>query len=174
MTGGGGGMEGCALGFVRTAASIRVTQYKLSLGAHPSPAQLPGGSEGKKAMAGGGGGPPNPNQIRTEREEEAGDNRPDRHKRGRQARQEDLMGLLDLMRLMQRQRDQQQERRRRRQSQSQARDEMIAARAKRKGSPCQIDDDSRGADLEIHSGPSLPEVRHKMLIMEDLSTSQIP
>jgi len=41
-----------------------------------------------------------------------------------------------------------------------AADVLIASRAKRKGSPCQRDDDSQGADLEIHSGPSLPEVQH--------------
>jgi hypothetical protein len=40
-------------------------------------------------------------------------------------------------------------------------DELIASRAKRKGSPCQRDDNSQGADLEIHSGPSIPEVWHK-------------
>jgi len=70
------------------------------------------------------------------------------------------MGLLDLMRLMPTncQRDQQ---RRRRQAKAQARDGSIASRLKRKGSPCQLDDYSQGADLEIHSGPSLPEVWHK-------------
>ncbi|KAF8706962.1 hypothetical protein HU200_030487 [Digitaria exilis] len=37
-------------------------------------------------------------------------------------------------------------------------DGLIASRAKRKGSPCQRDDGSQGADiLEIHSGQSLPE-----------------
>ena len=41
-----------------------------------------------------------------------------------------------------------------------AADVLIASRAKRKGSPCQRDDDSQGADLEIHSGPTLPEVQH--------------
>jgi len=40
-------------------------------------------------------------------------------------------------------------------------DGLITSRAKRKGSPCQRDDDSQGADLEIHSGPSLPEVGHE-------------
>ncbi|OEL15568.1 hypothetical protein BAE44_0023413 [Dichanthelium oligosanthes] len=64
------------------------------------------------------------------------------------------MGLLDLMRLMSMQRLRDQERRRR---QAQARDGLIASRTKRKGSPCQRDDNSQGADLEIHSGPSLPE-----------------
>ena len=39
-------------------------------------------------------------------------------------------------------------------------DGLIASRAKRKGSPCQSDDDSQGADLEIHSRPTLPEVQH--------------
>ncbi|KAG2586766.1 hypothetical protein PVAP13_5NG076081 [Panicum virgatum] len=62
------------------------------------------------------------------------------------------MGLLDLMRVMSIQRQQDQERRRR-QAQIQACDVLIASRAKRKGSPCQRDDDSQGADLEIHSGP---------------------
>jgi len=66
------------------------------------------------------------------------------------------MGLLDLMRVMSIQRQQDQERRRR-QAQTQASDGLTASRAKRKGSPCQSDDDSQGADLEIHSGPSLPE-----------------
>jgi len=69
------------------------------------------------------------------------------------------MGLLDLMRVMSIQRQQDQERRRR-QAQTQAFDGLTASRAKRKGSPCQSDDDSQGADLEIHSGPSLPEVQH--------------
>jgi len=41
-----------------------------------------------------------------------------------------------------------------------AADVLIASRAKRKGSPCQRDDDSQGADLEIHSRPTLPEVQH--------------
>ncbi|CAO2171654.1 unnamed protein product [Urochloa humidicola] len=60
------------------------------------------------------------------------------------------------MRLMSIQRQQDQERRHR-QVQTQARDGFIASRAKRKSSPCQRDDDSQVADLEIHSGPSLPE-----------------
>ncbi|CAN6250466.1 unnamed protein product [Urochloa humidicola] len=66
------------------------------------------------------------------------------------------MGLLDMMRLMSIQRQQDQERRRR-QAQAQARDRLIVSQAKRKGSPCQGDDDSQVADLEIHSGSSLPE-----------------
>ena len=37
---------------------------------------------------------------------------------------------------------------------------LIASRAKRKGSPCQQDDDSQNDQLEIQSGPTLPEVRH--------------
>jgi len=81
------------------------------------------------------------------------------------------MGLLDLMRLMpmKRQRDQQ---RRRRQAKTRARDGSIASsRLKRKGSPCQLDDDSQGADLEIHSGPSLPEDMwhhiHSLMPMRD-------
>jgi len=56
-----------------------------------------------------------------------------------------------------------------------AADVLIASRAKRKGSPCQRDDDSQGADLEIHSGPKPSRgTAYKILIMEELSTSQIP
>ena len=51
-------------------------------------------------------------------------------------------------------------------------DGPIALQAKRKGSPCQRDDDSLGADMEIHPVPSLPEVCHKMFMMEYLSTSE--
>ncbi|XP_062181963.1 uncharacterized protein LOC133886238 isoform X3 [Phragmites australis] len=36
-------------------------------------------------------------------------------------------------------------------------DGLIASRAKRKGSPCQRDDDSQGGEVHIYSGPSLPE-----------------
>ncbi|XP_062182733.1 uncharacterized protein LOC133886860 isoform X2 [Phragmites australis] len=63
------------------------------------------------------------------------------------------MGLLNLMRLMPVQRQRDQERRRR---QAQASNGLIASRAKRKGSPCQRDDDSQG-EVQIYSGPSLPE-----------------
>ncbi|KAL6630639.1 hypothetical protein ACP70R_028490 [Stipagrostis hirtigluma subsp. patula] len=33
----------------------------------------------------------------------------------------------------------------------------MVSQAKRKGSPCQRDDDSQGGEIELYSGPSLPE-----------------
>ncbi|KAL6640681.1 hypothetical protein ACP70R_021804 [Stipagrostis hirtigluma subsp. patula] len=62
------------------------------------------------------------------------------------------MGLVDLMRLMPQQRQRDLERRRR-----QAPGGMIASRAKRKGPTCQQDDNSQGGEIELYSGPSLPE-----------------
>ncbi|TVU48651.1 hypothetical protein EJB05_08293 [Eragrostis curvula] len=46
----------------------------------------------------------------------------------------------------------------RREAQTSSEDGTISSRAKRKGSPCQQEDNFQDDETQINSGPSLPEV----------------
>ncbi|RCV07501.1 hypothetical protein SETIT_1G249900v2 [Setaria italica] len=68
------------------------------------------------------------------------------------------MAMLNLNQLVSLQRQRQRRRQRhRRIRQIQARDGPISSRAKRKGSPCQNDDNSLDGQIKGYSGPNLPE-----------------